>query len=246
MNDSQLDDLLDELVTVEPRPAWDDVMGRARRAHRRFVAMTAVVGLFVLSPAAWAVDRAFFGSPPPPQIKSYAAELEGFDSQVAAKIAREHGHATADLSKLHGLVQVETPDGPLDVWAAPNSDGGLSTFEAYQADLAPGSDTSIGEEIWDPRPLDAGGIKWESDGPHDDVYQTDGYTDNAHATSAQVTFKIGPQILSKTVPVVEGYYIAVFPRDPSVTSAWEGINVKVAKVVTFDASGKPLETWQAP
>src|SRR5437773_525262 len=47
MNESHLENLLDELVTVEPRPAWDDVLARTRRSHRRFVAMAAVVVLFV-------------------------------------------------------------------------------------------------------------------------------------------------------------------------------------------------------
>lgn len=146
------------------------------------------------------------------------------------------------------MVQVQTPDGPLDVWGAPSSRGGLCTFSTYQADLARGAHGGdISEGCWEPGSLDAGSIRWETHGPRDDVYVNEGYTDNTNATSAQVTFKIGPQILSKTVPVVEGFYIAVFPRDPSAPPAWEGINVKVEKAVTLDARGNPLETWkQAP
>ncbi len=251
MNDAHLDELLDRLVTVEPRPAWDDVMSRARRSHRRFVVMTAVVALFLLVPTAWAVDSAFFGSPPPDGIKSGAAALDKLDAHVAAASAKLLGlpndSPKPDLAKLHGLMQVPTPDGPLDVWAAPTNNGGLCAFSAFEADRKPGKSFSEVAALgcW-PTGDPAHDNDWETARVHPDVYLTNGYIHDPDATSAGVTFRIGANVLSKTVPVVEGFYVAVFPRDPSATLSWDEDNVGLERVIAYDSSGNELESWRSP
>lgn len=252
MSETYLDDLLDQLVPVEPRPAWNDVLDRTRRSRRRYGAVAAVVALFVLVPAAWAVDGAFFGSPPPSDITSVAAFMNKYAPQAAA-YAKAHGWpnpdqygTTADLSKLRGLLQVQTPDGPLDVWAAPSSNGGLCYVLAYEADFA---------GVMPRGPLGGGctqtgglannyGI--EVDSGHPDVYLAQGYTDNSSAASAQVTMKVGENVVSKTGPVVDGFYLVAFPRDPSATGAWDDANIGLETVVTYDASGNEVETWKNP
>lgn len=69
-DDAYLNDLLDNLVTAEPRPAWGDVVRRARRAHRRYVTAAAALGALVLAPSGWALQHVAFSSPatisPPP------------------------------------------------------------------------------------------------------------------------------------------------------------------------------------
>jgi len=61
MNDSYLDGLLDELVRPQAQESWDDVLHRARRSQRRYVALVAVVGVLILAPATWATVNAFSG-----------------------------------------------------------------------------------------------------------------------------------------------------------------------------------------
>jgi BNR/Asp-box repeat len=61
MMDDYLDGLLDELVTAEARDAWGDVLERARRSRRRYVAATVALAMLVLVPSAWAIQRAVAG-----------------------------------------------------------------------------------------------------------------------------------------------------------------------------------------
>jgi hypothetical protein len=171
----------------------------------------------------------------------------------AAAYAEAHGWpnpgpygTTADVSKLHGLLQVQTPDGPFDVWGAPSTQGNLLCYvEGFESDLAPGADHNMDAGCTQPGGLAANyGIEVESE--HPDVYLTSGYTDNADAATAQVTIQVGQDDLSRTGPVVDGFYVVAFPRDPTATGASDDANIGVLKVVTDDASGKELETWQNP
>lgn len=252
MNDD-LTDLLDQVVTVEHLPAWGDVLGRARRSRRRYGALVALVALFVLVPAAWAIDGAFQGSPAPAPIQSMAAFMNEQAPQAVAYAAahswpdpQQYG-TTADLSKLHGLIQVQTADGPLDAWGAPSSNGGLCYFIDLEADLAPGIHSAAIQGpaggCTQPGGLakNAGTVSW-----YQDVYMTYGYTDNANAASAQVTMKVGENVLSGTGPVVDGFYLVAFPRDPATTTAWDFANTGLEKVVTYNASGNQVETWVNP
>jgi hypothetical protein len=63
-NDTYLDNLLDELVTTEAKPAWGDVVGRARRTHRRYVMAAAGLGALVLAPSGWAIQHAVLSAAP--------------------------------------------------------------------------------------------------------------------------------------------------------------------------------------
>ena len=72
MSENYLDDLFDQLVTVEPHPAWNDVLARARRSRRRYGALVAAVAVYVLDPTVWAIYFAFT-APPPPQVQTAAA-----------------------------------------------------------------------------------------------------------------------------------------------------------------------------
>jgi hypothetical protein len=248
MSETYPDDLLDQLVTVEPRPDWNDVLVRARRSRRRFGAAAVAVALFVLVPAAWAVGGAFYGSAPPPPIRSDAAASNRLIPESLAASAAAGFTPTdlvpIDLSKLHGLLQVQTPDGPLDVWGAPSTDGGhLCWLMALETDLAGGRNDSDGG-CTQPGGLASNSGTIQTERP--DVYLAYGYTDNGNAKSAQVTIKVGENVLSKTGPVVDGFYLVTFPRDPSATEAWDEANIGTEKVVTHDASGNEVETWQNP
>lgn len=58
MTDDYLNRLLDEFATAEPREDWGDVLKRARRARRRYVAVAVAIATLVLVPSAWAIQRA--------------------------------------------------------------------------------------------------------------------------------------------------------------------------------------------
>ena len=247
MSENYLDDLFDQLVTVEPHPAWNDVLARARRSRRRYGALVAAVAVFVLVPAAWAVNGAFT-APPPPQVQAAAAAWNRLLPQMLQAAARDGYTPTdavpVDLSKLHGLEQVQTPDGHLDVWGGPSSDGGhLCWLMAFETDLAPGSRNGPDGGCTQPGGL-ANNYNLEVESGHPDVYLAYGYTDNANATTALVRLKVGEDMHSTTVPVVDGLYLVASPRDPATTNTWD--NVFIEKVVTYDASGNEIETWQNP
>lgn len=252
MSETYLDNLLEQLVTAEPRPAWNDVLFRARRSRRRYGGLVAVVALFVLVPAAWAVDGAFFGSAPPPVIQSFAA----FTNEQAP-IAVAHAAAagwpdpgqygtTADLSQLRGLMQVHTPYGPFDVWAAPSSIGGLCYFMEYDAALGPGrAEPGGGGGCTQPGGL-AKNYAAQIDSMYPRVYLHYGYTDNPNAASAELTLQVGDKVVTASGPVVDGFYLIVTPRDPSHSTDWDTANTGILKVVTYDASGNEVETWENP
>jgi hypothetical protein len=63
-DDMYLDSLLDELVTVETKPAWGDVVGRARRTHQRYVMAAAGLGALVLAPSGWAIQHSLLSAAP--------------------------------------------------------------------------------------------------------------------------------------------------------------------------------------
>ncbi|HZS29999.1 MAG TPA: sialidase family protein [Gaiellaceae bacterium] len=58
MTDDYLNRLLDDFATAEPREDWADVLKRARRARRRYVAVAVAVATLMLVPSAWAIQRA--------------------------------------------------------------------------------------------------------------------------------------------------------------------------------------------
>lgn len=61
-DDAYLDGLLNELVVTEPREAWSDVVARARRSRRRYLAVVAAIATLVLAPSAWAIDQLWSAS----------------------------------------------------------------------------------------------------------------------------------------------------------------------------------------
>jgi photosystem II stability/assembly factor-like uncharacterized protein len=75
MTDAYLDGLLDELVTTEPREAWEDVLDRARRARRRYVAIVVAVITLLVVPSAWAIQQAWSGKHYSPTYAPRAAQI---------------------------------------------------------------------------------------------------------------------------------------------------------------------------
>jgi hypothetical protein len=126
MSESYIDGLLDELVPAEPREGWDDVVRRARRSQRRYVALVVAIAVLVLAPATWAAVKAFEGTPAPPKIQQSFVRMNSMLTEAQAGVAESsllRQIQTADVSKAHGVLQVPTRYGPLDLWVAPEFGG---------------------------------------------------------------------------------------------------------------------------
>jgi hypothetical protein len=228
--DAYLDGLLDELVTAEPRPAWSDVLGRARRSRRRYGAIVAAIAVFVIAPATWAAVDAFDGTPAPLSIHQTFLQ---WDAQAAAMEAAEAQDGfsrhvpRADASKAHGVLQVATTDGPLDMWAAPELDGsGTCWFIGWESDMhADGARGGGSCTEADQDPIDAG---WEWGFDHPAYTVLSGFV-TGDETTLDVTLTDGS---TTTLPVVEHLFLAALPKGS-----------KPATIVGHDAEGNVVATW---
>lgn len=240
MTDTRIDELLDQLVpAIEPRSdGWKDVLARAHATRRRYASLAIVALALLLVPTAVAlrgrITDLFEGTPAPAPISNHFAASK----QVADKLT-QRGFATnfpqADVSKAHGVIRIETPDGPQELWAAPNDQGGLCWFIDFANDPAPNGvkpgfgacDTSASERP--PSHIGFEGPAWELS--HPSLYTVDGrvYPD---AATVQVAFEDGSSI---RLPVVEGLFLGSLDRE-----------VKVTRVIAYDAAGNQVAEMTRP
>jgi hypothetical protein len=117
------------------RPLFSGLSGRPR------IALTAAVVGLVLVPTALAFGHRildlFQGTPAPPAISFVFTGQNRFaEMAMRAGFAIQFPHV--DVSKAHGVIQIETADGPEELWAAPNDQGGQCSFIDF-AEQPPGS-----------------------------------------------------------------------------------------------------------
>jgi hypothetical protein len=240
MTETRIDELLDELVpVVEPRSdGWEDVLARARTTRRRYAALAVVALALLLVPTAVAlrgrVVDLFQGTPPPPPISN----LFGANKRLADELIKR-GIATnfpqADVSKAHGVIRIETPDGPQELWAAPNDQGGLCWFIDFANDPAPngvkpgrgGCDTSAFARP--PADIDFEGPGWDIS--HPSLYTIDGRV-NVDAATVKMTLGDGSDI---SLSVVEGLFLGSLDRE-----------VKVTQVTAYDEAGNQVAQMTRP
>ena len=211
MTESHLDGLLDELVPTEPRERWDDVVHRARRSQRRYVALVVAIAVLVLAPATWAAVHAFEGTPATPSVEQNFGQMNSMLAQAeAAATASDQSMniQQANVSRAHGVLQVQTSYGPLDLWAAPELGGkGRCYFLSWERDGAKAKGYGGGactNPAARPSPIDVG-IQWEASHP---------------ALSVLVGTVTGPETTldvrlrgrgTVTLPVVEHFALGVVP-----------------------------------
>ena len=224
MSETYLDGLLDELVDTEPSEAWNDVLRRARRSRRRYAAVGAVVAVLVLAPVTWATVNAFEGTPAPQVIQEnfvHWAEINpwtGFVTHVPP----------AEVSKAHGVLQLQTGDGPLDLWAAPSNEGGTCWFVVWQTDLAAANDHAYGSCAPAAAPSSNLYIGTNHHLPaHPEYTVLSGYA-YGDAATVDVTLSDGR---TATLPAVQGLFMGAFENDATVAS-----------LVARDASGNVVGT----
>ena len=240
MTETRIDKLLDDLVPAIPQRSdgWEDVLARARRTRRRYATVAAAALALLLVPTAVAlrarVADLFQGTPAPPPVSNFFAT----NKQLADKLI-QRGIATnfpqADVSKAHGVIRIDTPDCPQELWAAPNDQGGLCWFIDFANDPAPNGvkpgfgscDTSAFARP--PADIAFEGPGWELS--HPSLYTIDGRV-NVDAATVKVTFADGSNI---RLPVVEGLFLGSLDRE-----------VKVTWVTAYDEAGNQVAEMTRP
>ncbi|HZS31665.1 MAG TPA: hypothetical protein VFA37_10440 [Gaiellaceae bacterium] len=227
MTESHLDGLLDALVRAEPRGSWDDVLQRARRAQRRYVAVVVAIAALVLAPATWAAVHAFEGTPAPPPIRHNFVFTNRLRARESARFGKDFPQAEA--SKAHGVLQVRTRSGALDLWAAPSTQGGSCFFVDWEAGILKGLVSGAGGcmERGDP-PLAGGTL--EGGGPSRYAALYGSALDSA--VKVRVALTNGRTV---SLPVVEHYFLGVVRS-----------GIAVVNITALDASGKVVARWKSP
>lgn len=216
---------------------WDEVLRRAGvRSHRYLVALV-VVATLVLAPAAWAITHAFQGKPAPASIKSYFQESNKSRAVFAKTLGRKEPKAI--VSKAHGVIQVKTADGPIDLWAAPARGGGTCAFVGWQSDLNHAHATGMGDCYRATAALAkaANNLVWGSwgDYQHRNYKIVNGYAYNG-ATTVRVTLSNGK---TTTLPVVEHLFLGALHQ----STHWRQ-RPKLVSITTRDGHGHIVGYWR--
>jgi hypothetical protein len=222
-----LDHLLDELVPVErDAGSWSDVLNRARRSRRRYTAAVMVLAALILAPAAWAAVNAFEGTPAPQVIQQNFSYNRVTINPTTGSILDLL--PAADASKAHGVLQLQTSDGPLDLWAAPETDGsGTCWFVGWESDISTehaignGSCTTSNDTAITPATY--------NDASHPSYTVLVGSVTGSE-TTLDVTLTDGS---TTTLPVAEHLFLGALPPGS-----------QLASITGRDATGNVVATWK--
>jgi hypothetical protein len=171
----------------------------------------------VLVPTALALSSKiadlFEGTPAPPSISTNFAA-----NNTLADMWTQKGFASqlprADVSKAHGVMEIQTADGPEDLWAAPSDQGGQCWFIDFAND-PPGQNGQFGFGGCDQSPPPSSNISWGDVWvpSHPSLMTVWGhvYVDTA---TLQLTLTDGS---TATLPVVEGMFLGSLDKGAKVT-----------------------------
>ena len=146
------------------RPRWR-VLLPARFSRRTRVFLAVGLAGLVLVPAAVAfsskIADMFEGTPAPPEVSTnFTAFNTMADLSTKQGFAKNAPHA--NVSKVHGVIEIQTADGPEDLWAAPSDDGGTCYFIDFAND-PPGPTGKLGFGGCNPSGPPASNINWSAD-----------------------------------------------------------------------------------
>ena len=138
----------------------------------------------------------------------------------------------ADVSKAHGVIEIETPDGPQDLWAAPSDQGGNCYFIDWVDDPS-GATGKLGIGGCDPSPAPVSNINWGQVWfrPHPDLVTVWGSV-FIDAATVEVVLETGSTL---ALPIVEGLFLGSLAKGE-----------KVVKVTALDTSGNAVAEWTKP
>ena len=211
---------------------------RVRRPGRPIVGVAvAVASLAGAGVAIAAGFGAFEGTPAPPEISASFRQLNRIPDQ-----ATQQGFAQrfpqADVSKAHGVIEIQTADGPEDLWAAPDDQGGQCIFIDWADDPAEQDGTQYGFGGCPPtstEPIDVpGGPVWVVGHPH---LMTVFGSVSVDAASVQITLQDGS---TKTLPVIEHMFLGSLDEPAGQTGIGD---TRIEKVAAFDADRNQIAEW---
>jgi hypothetical protein len=226
MNDAQLLAELDEYMpSFAGEPAeWSDVIRRARRPHRRRLMIASIAVALIVVPAALAfgsklVVDLFEGTPASPHIRQ---DYITFNGSFTPAIENKFSVHPVDISQIHGVLAIQTTEGPVYLWSAPEQGGGACFFVEYADELGPdagGCDTAASPNAKNILP----GSYWtRSHAPLQIIY---GYT-YGDATSVEVDLANGSTL---RLPVTEQYFLAAIDA-----------NAQISRIVSYDAQNNQV------
>jgi hypothetical protein len=182
-----------------------------------------IVGLFQGTPAPAEISTNFAGS------NRMADTLADFATRQGFALTVPH----ADVSKAHGVIEIETPDGPQHLWAAPSDRGGNCYFIDFADDPPSPAGEKLGIGGCDPSPPPASNINWGQVWfrPHPELVTVWGSV-FVDAATVRVEFEDGSTL---NLPVVERLFLGSLAKGE-----------KVGKVTAFDADGNKVAEWTEP
>lgn len=226
--------LLPSILPEDPRQR------RARHGfHRPVVAVALVVAALAGAGVAVAAGLgAFEGTPAPPEITSGLNVPKPIVAD-ATKQGMAQAFPQADVSRAHGIIEIQTPDGPQDLWAAPNDQGGQCFLIDYANDpvsSSGGKPFSGGcfKDAHGDYKIVAAGPEWSID--HPDLLTIYGRVE-VDAATVKIALQDGSTL---TAPVAEHFYLASIPKPATPGDA------KLERVTAFDAAGNQVATWTPP
>jgi hypothetical protein len=229
--------IVSELERMLPLPDgrsadWGEVLQRAGipdegwRWRPVLVAAVVVVALACAGVAIAAGFGAFEGTPAPPDVSTNFTKLNQF-----ADAAIQKGFSLklpqTDASKAHGVIETQTSDGPEDLWAAPNNQGG-QCFLIDWANDPPGQDGSkYGFNGCEQSPPPPSNISFSDVWiyAHPDLMTVYGSV-YVPAARVQITLDDGSTV---TLPVVENLFLGSLPR-----------GTKLNRAIAFDKAGNQV------
>lgn len=219
-------------TTTQPRRR---VLLPARFSRRTRVFLAVGLAGLVLVPAAVAfgskIADMFEGTPAPPEVST---NFTAFNAM--ASLSTQQGFAEntphADVSKAHGVIEIQTADGPEDLWAAPGDDGGTCYFIDFAND-PPGPTGKLGFGGCNPSPPPASNINWSADWmvSHDLLLTFSGSV-FVDAATVKLALDDGSTV---TLPVVEGFFLASLDKGATVE-----------QITAYDTAGEQVAQWNRP
>jgi hypothetical protein len=232
MTESRIDELLDEHVPVfEPRSeGWEDVLARAHTTRRRYAVLVVAALALLLVPTAVAlrgqIADLFEGTPAPPAVStSFEANNKVADMATQKGFGDKFPHA--DVSEAHGVIEIQTADGPQDLWVAPSDQGGTCYFIDWANDVpGPGGQFGFGGcSQSSPRSGIGWGNVWAYS--HPDLMTLYGHV---YVPATRVDVRLADDSV-RTLPVVEDYFLGSLPK-----------NVKIDGITAYNDSGDAVAT----
>jgi hypothetical protein len=219
-------DLLEQRLAELANPIDDSDWLSVRRKARRplvaagVVAMAAAAAALFVTPAFGLGERLvdlIQGPPATPEIQTYFAANDALREQLFAASAAA-GHDLHDrysrviAGEARGVAAIESPDGPIYLWAAPTEDGRQCWLIQAGAEAATGRPYGYGScDEANRRSALVTGTFWTGERPSILIVHARVYDDEI--TTVEVELEDGSTL---PLTVVAGYALGTIPKEASV------------------------------